>query len=81
MNLVVEHLGGNRDRIDPETSFLDDLGADSLDIVEIVMALEEEFGMALPDADVEHMGTVQDAIDYVERAQDDRRARGTTVRI
>ena len=55
----------------PEASFLDDLGGDSLDVVELVMALEDEFGITIPDADVEKISTVQDAIRYVEAATPD----------
>jgi len=51
----------------PDASFVDDLGADSLDQVELIMAMEEEFDVSIPDEDAENIGTVQDAIDYVEK--------------
>lgn len=62
---IVSQLGVNDDEVTPEASFVDDLGADSLDIVELVMALEDKFGIEIPDEDVEKMRTVKDAIDYV----------------
>lgn len=62
---IVSQLGVNEDEVTPEASFIDDLGADSLDIVELVMALEDKFGIEIPDEDVEKMRTVKDAIDYV----------------
>jgi acyl carrier protein len=52
----------------PEASFVDDLGADSLDQVELIMAMEEEFDVSIPDEDAEKIGTVQDAINYIEKA-------------
>jgi acyl carrier protein len=66
IKIVIEHMGVYPDKVTPEASFLDDLGGDSLDVVELVMALEDEFGITIPDADVEKIGTVQDAIHYVE---------------
>lgn len=57
------------DKVTPEASFLDDLGGDSLDIVELVMALEDEFGITIPDADIEQIATAGDAIRYVEDAK------------
>ncbi|MFX4087303.1 MULTISPECIES: acyl carrier protein [Sphingobium] len=68
MKIVVEHMGVYDDKVTPEASFLDDLGGDSLDVVELVMALEDEFGITIPDSDVEGIATVQDAITYVEAA-------------
>ena len=65
-DLIVEQLGVNADQVKPEASFIDDLGADSLDTVELVMAFEEEFGIDIPDEDAEKMSTVSDAIKYLE---------------
>ena len=64
--IVAEQLGVNEADIKNESSFVDDLGADSLDTVELVMALEEEFGVEIPDEDVEKIGTVSAAIDYIK---------------
>jgi len=63
--IIVEQLGANAEDVTPAASFIDDLGADSLDTVELVMALEEEFGVEIPDEDAEGIKTVQNAIDYV----------------
>ena len=65
-DLIVEQLGVNADQVKPEASFIDDLGADSLDTVELVMAFEEEFGIDIPDEDAEKMASVKDAIKYLE---------------
>jgi acyl carrier protein len=65
--IVVEHLGVDADKVTEEASFIDDLGADSLDIVELVMAFEEEFGVEIPDDAAEKITTVKDAIDYIEQ--------------
>ena len=65
--IVVEHLGVEADKVTEEASFIDDLGADSLDIVELVMAFEEEFGVEIPDDAAEKISTVKDAIDYIEQ--------------
>jgi len=65
--VIVEQLGANADEVVPTASFVDDLGADSLDTVELVMALEEEFGVEIPDEDAENIKTVQDAIDYINK--------------
>ena len=65
-NIIVEQLGVDADEVTPEASFTDDLGADSLDIVELVMAFEEEFGIEIPDDDAEKISRVQEAIDYIE---------------
>ncbi|MGC1270198.1 MAG: acyl carrier protein [Croceibacterium sp.] len=64
--IVVEHLGVEEDKVAPDASFIDDLGADSLDIVELVMAFEEEFGVEIPDDAAEKINTVGDAITYIE---------------
>ena len=64
--IVVEQLGVSEDQVTPEAKFIEDLGADSLDQVELVMALEEEFGSEIPDEDAEKLTTVGDAIKYVE---------------
>ena len=65
-DLVVEQLGVSQDQVTPQASFIDDLGADSLDTVELVMAFEEEFGIDIPDEDAEKMVTVNNAIKYLE---------------
>ncbi|MGL4184655.1 MAG: acyl carrier protein [Thiotrichaceae bacterium] len=67
--IVVEQLGVEEDAVKNESSFIDDLGADSLDTVELVMALEEEFGAEIPDEDAEKITTVQAAIDYIKAQQ------------
>ena len=67
-DLVVEQLGVSQDQVNPQASFIDDLGADSLDTVELVMAFEEEFGIDIPDEDAEKMATVADAIKYLEES-------------
>ena len=64
--IVVEHLGVEADKLTEDASFIDDLGADSLDIVELVMAFEEEFGVEIPDDAAEKISTVSDAIKYIE---------------
>ena len=64
--IVVEHLGVEEAKVTNEASFIDDLGADSLDTVELVMALEEEFETEIPDEDAEKITTVQLAIDYIK---------------
>jgi acyl carrier protein len=65
--IVVEHLGVDEDKVTPEASFIDDLGADSLDTVELVMAFEEEFDVEIPEDAAEKIATVKDAIDYIEK--------------
>jgi acyl carrier protein len=65
-DIIVEQLGVNPEQVTPEASFIEDLGADSLDIVELVMAFEEEFGVEVPDEDAEKLQTVGDVIRYIE---------------
>jgi acyl carrier protein len=65
--IVVEHLGVDEDKVTPEASFIDDLGADSLDTVELVMAFEEAFNVEIPEDAAEKIATVKDAIDYIEK--------------
>ena len=64
--IVVENLSGSEDQVTPEARFVEDLGADSLDLVELVMAFEEEFGSDIPDEDAEKLTSVGDAIKYIE---------------
>ena len=68
--IIVDMLGVKPEAVVPEASFVDDLGADSLDTVELVMALEEEFETEIPDEDAEKINTVQAAIDYIKSHQD-----------
>ncbi len=63
--IIVDQLGVNEDQVVQDASFVDDLGADSLDTVELVMALEEEFGIEIPDEDAEKIKTVSNVVDYV----------------
>ena len=65
--VVVEHLGVDADKVTDGASFIDDLGADSLDTVELVMAFEEEFGIEIPDDAAEKILTVKDAIDFIDQ--------------
>jgi acyl carrier protein len=64
--IIVEQLGVNESEVKPEAKFVDDLGADSLDLVELVMALEEEYNMEITDEDAEKIQTVGDAIEYIK---------------
>ena len=64
--IIVEQLGVDESEVTPTASFIDDLGADSLDIVELVMALEEEYGMEISDEDAEKIRTVKDVVNYIE---------------
>ena len=66
--IVVEHLGIDESKVNPSASFIDDLGADSLDTVELVMAFEEEFEIEIPDDAAEKIQTIKDAIDFIEAA-------------
>ena len=63
--IIAEQLGVEEDEVVPEASFIEDLGADSLDTVELIMAFEEEFGIEIPEEDAEKIATVQNAIDYI----------------
>lgn len=65
-SIIAEQLGVKLEEVTPQASFIDDLGADSLDTVELVMALEEEFGIEIPDEEAEKMTTVGDAMKYIE---------------
>jgi acyl carrier protein len=65
--MIVEQLGVSESEVVPEAKFIDDLGADSLDIVELIMALEDVYGIEIPDEDAEKMETVGDAIKYIEQ--------------
>ena len=68
--IIIEQLGVKEEDVKPEASFVDELGADSLDTVELVMALEEEFDTEIPDEEAEKITTVQAAIDYINSNQD-----------
>ncbi len=67
--IIVEQLGVGPEEVAPEASFIEDLGADSLDIVELIMALEEEYDIEIPDEDAEKIQTVKDVISYIEERQ------------
>ncbi len=67
--VIIDKLGVEESKIVPEASFVDDLGADSLDTVELIMELEEEFGIEIPDDDAEKITTVGSAVDYIESKQ------------
>lgn len=67
--LVVEQLGVNEDQVTGDASFSEDLGADSLDVVELVMAFEEEFDLQIPDEDAEKIQTVNDVVNYIKERQ------------
>jgi acyl carrier protein len=64
--IIVEQLGVDEEEVTPDASFVDDLGADSLDIVELVMAFEEEFAIEIPDEDAEKITRVKEAVEYIE---------------
>jgi len=68
-DIITEQLGVNSDQVTPEAKFIEDLGADSLDTVELVMALEEEFGQEIPDEEAEKLQSVGDVIKYIEEKQ------------
>lgn len=65
VDIIVEQLSVDKDKVVPNASFVDDLGADSLDLVELIMAMEEEFDVEIPDEEAEKISTVQNAIDFV----------------
>ncbi len=65
-HIIVEQLGVDAEEVKAEASFVDDLGADSLDVVELVMALEEEFGLEISDEDAEKLASVKQAVDYIQ---------------
>ena len=67
IDIISSQLSVPKEKVVPQASFMDDLGADSLDLVELVMAMEEEFGMEIADEDAEKLQTVQDTIDYVKK--------------
>ena len=66
--IVVDHLGIDESKVTPDSKFIDDLGADSLDTVELVMAFEEKFGIEIPDDAAETIVTVQNAVDYIDKS-------------
>jgi acyl carrier protein len=68
--LVIDQLGVEEAAVIPKAKFIEDLGADSLDIVELVMAMEEAFGIDIPDEDAENIRTVEDAMNYIKRMED-----------
>jgi len=67
--VIVEQLNVSPDEVKPEAKFVEDLGADSLDVVEMIMALEEKFEIEIPDSDAENIKTVKDVVDYIEKAK------------
>jgi acyl carrier protein len=67
VDIIVEQLSVEKDKVVPNASFVDDLGADSLDLVELIMAMEEEFDVEIPDEEAEKINTVQNAIDYINK--------------
>ena len=69
IDIIVEQLSVDREKVVPGASFVDDLGADSLDLVELIMAMEEEFDVEIPDEEAEKIVTVQNAIDFVAKIQ------------
>jgi acyl carrier protein len=71
-SIIIEQLGVDAEEVTLDASFTDDLGADSLDIVELVMAFEEEFGIEIPDEDAEKIGKVREAIDYIQKNAGDQ---------
>ncbi|MCA9527804.1 MAG: acyl carrier protein [Myxococcales bacterium] len=69
IQIIAQQLDVSEEEVVPEASFIDDMGADSLDLVELVMAMEEEFNVEIPDGDAENIRTVQDAINYVQQSK------------
>lgn len=70
--IVVDQLGVDADEVNIDSTFIDDLGADSLDIVELIMAFEEEFGIEIPDEAAEKIKTVQDVVSYIDEHKDEK---------
>ncbi len=70
-DMIAQQFGKSADEIESEMSFIEDLGADSLDLVELVMSIEDEFGIEILDEDVEKIITVQDAVDFIKEKQED----------
>ena len=68
IDIIAEQLSVDKDKVVPGASFVDDLGADSLDLVELIMAMEEEFDLSISDEDAEKIATVQNAIDFIKKA-------------
>ncbi len=66
-DIVVSELGVTEEEVTPDAKFVDDLGADSLDVVELIMKFEEEFDLEIPDEDAETLQTIQDSVDYIEK--------------
>ena len=71
-SIIVEQLGVDEEEVTPDASFVDDLGADSLDTVELVMAFEEEFGIEIPDEEAEKISNVREAVDYIQNNAGDQ---------
>ena len=67
VEIVCNQLSGNKEDVTPDASFVEDLGADSLDTVELVMAFEEEFGLEIPDDEAENITTIKSAVDWIEK--------------
>ncbi len=67
VEIIADQLGVEKEKVTPEAKFVDDLGADSLDVVELIMAFEEEFGIEIPDEDAEKIQTVGDVIEYLKK--------------
>ena len=78
-DIILQQLGIDPEEITPTSNFIDDLGADSLDTIELVMACEEEFNISIEDEDAENLKTVQDAIDYLEKRIEEKEAAKTGV--
>ena len=81
VEIIVDKLGVDASEVKPEASFTNDLGADSLDTVELIMELEKEFGVTIPDSDAEKIQTVGDAIAYIENASKSEKLKGLLMRL
>ena len=81
VEIIVDKLGVDASEVKPEASFTNDLGADSLDTVELIMELEKEFGVTIPDSDAEKIQTVGDAIAYIENASKYEKLKGLLMRL